>query len=232
MTANPDPEAVLRWWADGELVVAGSIDRLTDDDLAADSNLPDWSRAHVVGHLARNADALVNLLTWARTGVETPMYPSREVRDAGIAATAALPPAELRSDYIAACDRLAKAIETMPPEAWTAQVRSNSGASIPASVVPWMRAKEMWVHGTDLRAGLTFADLPPDFCAALVDDVLGLFERRDQTPDVTIVATDVDRTWGSGGTRVGGPVTAVATWLTRGDGAGLTGDAPPPPTWL
>ena len=229
---NPDPETALRWWADGELAVAGSIDRLTDDDLAADSNLPDWRRADVVAHLARNADALVNLLTWARTGVETPMYPSREVRNAGIAATAALPPAELRSDYVAACARLGHAIETMPVEAWTAQVRSGQGASIPASNVPWMRAKEVWVHGTDLRADLTFAELPADFCTALIDDVLGLFAARDETPDVTIVATDAGRTWGSGGTRVEGPVAAVAAWLTRGDGSGLRGDVPPPPAWL
>jgi maleylpyruvate isomerase len=95
-----------------------------------------------------------------------------------------------------------------------------------------MRAKEVWVHGTDLRAGLTFADLPADFCAALVDDVLGLFAARDQAPVVTIGATDVDRTWGSGGTRVEGPVSAVAAWLTRGDGSGLSGDVPPPPVWL
>ena len=232
MTAGPDPEVALRWWADGELAVAGHVDRLTDDDLATDSNLPDWSRAHVVAPLARNADALINLLTWARTGVEAPMYPSREVRNAGIAATAALPPAELRSDYVAACARLGTAIETMPAEAWTAQIRTNQGTPMPASGVPWMRAKEVWVHGTDLRAGLTFADLPAEFCAALVDDVLGLFTARDQTLDVTIVATDVDRTWGSGATRVEGPVTAVAAWLTRGDGSGLSGDVPPPPTWL
>ena len=229
---TPDPALPLRWWADGELVVAGSIDRLGDDDLAAASNLPDWSRAHVVAHLARNADALVNLLTWARTGVETPMYPSRAHRDAGIAATAALPAAELRRDYVAACDRLATAIEAMPTDAWAAQVRSGQGTPVPASNVPWMRAKEVWVHGTDLRTDLTFADLPADFCAALVDDVLGLFATRDQTPDVTIVATDVDRTWGSGAARVEGPVAAVAAWLTRSDSSGLSGDVPPPPTWL
>jgi maleylpyruvate isomerase len=229
-TASPNP--AQRWCADGELVVAGSIDRLGDDDLADDSNLPDWSRAHVVAHLARNADALVNLLTWARTGVETPMYPSREARNAGIAATAALPPADLRSDYVAACARLAGAIETMPAEAWTAQVRNGQGALIPASDVPWMRAKEVWVHGTDLRAGLAFADLPTDFCATLVDDVLALFAARDQTPDVTIVGTDVDRTWGSGPRLVEGPVAAVAAWLTRGHISGLGGDVPPPPAWL
>jgi maleylpyruvate isomerase len=232
MTATPDAADALRWWADGELVVAGSIDRLGDDDLADDSNLPDWSRAHVVAHLARNADALINLLTWARTGVETPMYPSREVRDAGIAATAALPPADLRSDYVAACARLGQAIETMPVEAWTAEIRNNQGVPLPASVVPWMRAKEIWVHGTDLRAGLTFADVPADFCTALVDDVLGLFAARDQTPDVTIVASDVGRTWSYGETVVDGPVAAVAAWLTRGDGTGLAGDVPTAPAWL
>jgi maleylpyruvate isomerase len=95
-----------------------------------------------------------------------------------------------------------------------------------------MRAKEIWVHGTDLRAGLAFADLPADFATALVDDVLGLFESRDQRLEVTIVATDVDRTWGDGETRVEGPVTAVAAWLTRSDASGLTGDVPPPPAWL
>jgi maleylpyruvate isomerase len=228
---TPGPQA-LSWWADGELAVAGRIDALTDDDLAAPSGLPEWSRAYVVAHLARNADALVNLLTWARTGVETPMYPTPEARNAGIAATADQLPAELRDDYAAACARLAVAIETMPATAWGAAVRNARGVAIPATDVPWMRAKEVWVHGVDLRAGLAFADLPADFCAALVDDVLGLFAGRGSTPDATIVATDVDRTWGSGAALVQGPVTAVAAWLTRSDASGLTGDVPAPPAWI
>jgi maleylpyruvate isomerase len=225
-------EQQRQWWADGELAAAGMVDRLADDAFTEVSALPGWSRAHVVAHLARNADALVNLLTWARTGVETPMYPSRAVRDADIEATAAKSPTELRADYVAACDRLARAVEEMPADAWTAEVRNGQGVTVPASLVPWMRAKEIWVHGTDLRAGLGFADLPADFATALVDDVLGLFESREQRLDVTIVATDVDRAWGDGGMRVEGPVSAVAAWLTRSDASGLTGDVPPPPAWL
>jgi maleylpyruvate isomerase len=225
-------DAALAWWADGELAVAGRIDQLSDDDLSAPSGVPDWTRAHVVAHLARNADALVNLLTWARTGVETPMYPSREVRDAGIRTTAEQLPEELRADYAAACARLAVAIETMPASAWTARVRSGQGRDIPATDVPWMRAKEVWVHGVDLRAGLTFADLPPELCAELVDEVLALFASRDQVLDATVVATDVDRTWGTGTARVEGPVAAIAAWVTRSDASGLSGDAPPVPAWL
>jgi maleylpyruvate isomerase len=226
-----DPQA-LRWWADGELVVASRLDALADADLAAPSRLSGWSRAHVVAHLARNADALVNLLTWARTGVETPMYPSREVRDAGIETTAAQLPAELRADYAAACARLAVAVETMPASAWTATVRNGQGGEVPATEIPWMRAKEAWVHGVDLDAGLDFADLPPEFCAVLVDEVLTLFAGQGREPDATIVATDVDCTWGSRTAQVAGPACAVAAWLTRSDASGLTGHAPEPPAWL
>ena len=229
--SRPGDDA-LRWWANGERTVAGVVDMIPDDDLRAPSALPNWTRAHVLAHVARNADALVNLLTWARTGVETPMYPSRAERDRGIEETAALSASELRDDFVRACARLAVEVEAMPSNAWTASVRTMQGKEIPATDVPWMRAKEIWVHGTDLAAGLTFVDVPADFCAALVDDVLGLFASRDQALDVTVVATDVDRTWGSGGTTVEGPIAAVAAWLTRSDASGLKGDVPPPPTWL
>jgi maleylpyruvate isomerase len=225
------PETTRLWWADAEPAVAGLVAGLSAEDLAEPSALPDWTRAHVVAHLARNADALRNLLDWARTGVETPMYPSREERDAGIAATAGLPPAELQDDYAVACGRFAQALENLPRAAWTAQVRTMQGRVVPATEVPFMRAKELWVHGVDLAAGLGFADLPADFCTALVDDVLGTFAARGQDLGVTIVASDVDRTWGGGPVEVRGPVAAVAAWLTRSDDAGLSGEVPPPPVW-
>ncbi len=230
--ATHAPTEVLGWWADGEQHLGTALGRLTDEEFDTPSLLPGWSRHRLLAHVARNADALVNLLTWARTGVETPMYPSREFRDAGIETTAEQLPEDLRADYAAACARLAVAIETMPAGAWTAEVRNGQGVAVPAATVPWMRAKEVWVHGVDLRAGLTFADLPPDLCTTLVDEVLALFASRDQALDVAIVATDVDRTWGDGGTRVEGPVAAVAAWLTRSDASGLAGEVPPPPAWL
>ena len=223
---------MLRWWADGELAVAGRLDQLPDDALGEPSRLPDWSRAHVVAHLARNADALVNLLTWARTGVETPMYPSREARDADIATTAAQTP-----------DRAARRLRGRlrpPRRGHRDDVRRGvggggphmQGKTVPATDVPWMRAKEIWVHGVDLDGGLTFADAPADFCTRLVDDVLGLFADRDQAPEVTVVGHRRRSDVGEWRHAVEGPVSAVAAWLTRGDASGLTGEVPPPPRWL
>ena len=77
---------------DGEQFAAATLRQIPDAELYVPSLLPGWSRAHVIGHLARNAEALTRLAAWARTGVETPMYRDREQRAAEIqAASACLP---------------------------------------------------------------------------------------------------------------------------------------------
>lgn len=233
MTPSREAGPQLRWWEAGERVLADAVDGLGDAELAAGSRLPGWSRATLLAHLARNADALVNLLVWARTGVETPMYASAGSRDADIVRTADQSVAALRADAAAATARLAEAVTSLPAAAWAAPVRTAQGRTVPTSEVPWMRGREVWVHAVDLDAGVGFDDLPPDFCAALVDDVLTLLARRDQEPAATFVATDVERRWGSGAAVVRGPVAALAAWFTRGDASGLGGDPPPPAVgWL
>jgi maleylpyruvate isomerase len=227
------PTEVLGWWADGEQHLGTALGRLTDEEFAAPSLLPGWPRQRLLAHVARNADALVNLLSWARTGVETPMYASPEARDAGIDEAAALPPAELRAEVLAATQRLAEAMRGLPADAWSAQVRTAQGRMVPASEVPWMRSREVWVHAVDLDTGVGFADVPEDVLAALVDDVFRMWDRRDQVPDVAVFAGD--REWGTGTLAVAGPLPAVAAWLTgRSDGAGLQADGPLPSlaAWL
>ena len=72
-------------WLKAETVrLLATVESLRDRDLTQDSVLPGWSLAHLLTHLARNADALGNLLVWARTGVETPMYQSITQRTADI----------------------------------------------------------------------------------------------------------------------------------------------------
>jgi maleylpyruvate isomerase len=225
--------ATLGWWADGEAFFAGALDRLSEPDLDAPSLLPGWPRHTVVAHVARNADALVNLLTWARTGVETPMYATPQARDAGIAETAQLPPDELVADCWAAGRRLAAAVRGLPEQAWSAEVRTAQGRTVPASEVPWMRCREVWVHAVDLDAGPGFADVPDDVLTALIDDVTSMWQRRDQTPDVRLSAGD--RTWGTGPVSASGDLPALAAYVTgRHDPAGLTtaGELPALPTWL
>jgi len=189
------PQETLDRWTDGERLFATALGRLTDEELDGPSLLPGWDRRHVLAHVARNADAVLNLLTWARTGEETPMYPSPEAREAGIAETAALDPSRLRTELVAATARFADAVRGMPEAAWSAQVRTMQGRTVPAAEVPWMRCIEVVVHAVDLDAGVGFADVDEQVQAAICDAVFGSWERRGETPDVVVFAGD--REWGA-----------------------------------
>lgn len=231
MTAAPAEH--LGWWKSGERHLAEALDQLADEQFEAPSLLPGWSRRHLLAHVARNADALVNLLTWARTGVETPMYPSREARDEAILATAELPPSQLRTEVHDTAARLGQEMLSLPQSAWNMPVRTALGRTVPVSQVPWMRCREVWVHAVDLDAGIGFADIPEPVLAALVDDVFRMWDGRDGGADVAVLADG--REWGAGTVRVAGSLPAVTGWLTgRSAGEDLTADRPLPATaaWL
>ena len=220
------------WWSAGETFFTGAL-TAAGSDLDHPTLLPGWPRRTLVAHVARNADALVNLLTWARTGTETPMYASTEARDAAIAASAARPAAELVADASAAADRLAVAVRGMPADAWDRAVRTAQGRTVPAATVLWMRCREVWVHAVDLAAGFGFDQVPEDVLLALVDDVVTTWARRDEIPPVAIVTGG--RRWGVGEPAVSGSPAAVAgvvTGRTAARDVPTAGSAPPLPRWL
>jgi maleylpyruvate isomerase len=221
------PTETIEWWERGEEHLGTALGRLVEHEFAEPSLLPGWTRAHVLAHLARNADAMGNLLHWARTGEETPMYASPEARDRGIEETARRSPDELRADVLGATARLAAAVRDMPAHAWAAPVRTNRGREIAGADVVWLRCLEVWVHAVDLDAGVGFADIPEDVLAGLVDEVFRAWTSRDQVPDAVVFAGD--REWGTGALAVQGSLPDVAAWLTgRSAGEGLQADGPLP----
>ncbi|MFC5994342.1 maleylpyruvate isomerase family mycothiol-dependent enzyme [Pseudonocardia hispaniensis] len=232
--------AVTRpWMRAGEAFVAQLVDRLSEDELRAPSALPGWSRAHVVGHLARNAEALHRLARWARTGVQTPMYPSPQQRNAAIEASAQAPAGTLRGELHSTAAALEAALDALDETTWQAEVRSALGRPIPATEIPWMRVREVWLHGVDLDAGATVADLPPGVVDALLDDATGTMSAREDTLSVRLDAADRDRAWtlGQGGGAVlRGTAADLLGWLLgRTDGAGVSADPGPlpvAPRWL
>jgi maleylpyruvate isomerase len=242
LTLDPGRLALFR---QGEAFLAGQVARLDDAAVAEPCALPGWSRGHLLAHLARNADALGNLLTWARTGVETPMYPSAEHRAADIEASSHQAPGPLREDMAAASARLVAAVDDLPAAAWDAPVRTARGRPITAAEVPWMRIRESWVHGVDLAAGATWADLPPEVVADLIAEVAGGLAGREDCPAMRLVPEGTGDPWvigpaGAGeAVEVTGPAPDLLAWLIgRSDGAGTLvattpdGRPPAPPPWL
>ncbi|MFC0436506.1 maleylpyruvate isomerase family mycothiol-dependent enzyme [Kutzneria buriramensis] len=206
------------------------------DDAAARgaSALPGWTRGHVLTHLARNADALVNLLTWARTGVEHPMYASKADRDVDIDEGAPRSLWLLEQDIVAACGRFSAAATGLGDTAWQAEVAMTGGRLVRAYQVPWKRVSELWVHMVDLAMGVGFDDVPVDVAERLTGEALAYYRLLDSRPSVHL--TVGGRSWDLAGDgavhNVTGTPGGALAWVTgRGD-SGVSGDVPALPSWL
>jgi maleylpyruvate isomerase len=245
-----DLAVTLPWMRQGTSLVLAVADQLTDEDLRRPSGLPGWTRAHVLGHLARNAEALGRLASWARTGVSTPMYAAREQRAAEIETSAELPAPVLREELKYTAAEFDEALAQLTDTTWRAQVRSALGRAIPAAEIPWMRVREVWLHAVDLAAGVTVSELPAEVVDVLLDDVTGTLSARPGCPAVQLVPTDRDCAWqlspadGAARTRGQTPTRTPAQSLAAGTAAELlawvTGRAdetirakyPAVPVWL
>lgn len=208
------------------------------------SLLPGWTRGHVISHLARNADGLVNLLNWAKSGVEHPMYASAADRDADIEEGSRRLLQIQQEDLAAASGRLFAAAEDLPAGSWTATVSARTGTPMPATLIPWLRVNELLVHAIDLNCGHTFDDLV-ELAGEHLETVLAFmvsrFAGRADVPSVNLEIVLPDGTAraiplgvaSATAPRVIGLAAPAIAWLTgRTDGADLTGEVPTLPTWL
>jgi maleylpyruvate isomerase len=214
-----------------------TVSGMTDADMAAPSLLPGWTRGHVLTHLARNAEALINLVTWASTGVPTPMYAGPAVRDTDIEAGAGRGAGEQLADLTLTAHRLDEAVAGMPPEAYERPV-ATSNAEFPGRDIPLVRVREIEIHHVDLAAGYTPAHWSPAFTARTLDTLAQLFRTARETPVAALEGLDTGHSWevGATGPVLRGPETALLAWLTgRSNGEGLTvepaGPIPPAPRW-
>jgi maleylpyruvate isomerase len=238
--ARPSTALSLDWVRQGQGLLEERIASLDDEMVGQPSRLPRWTRGHVLTHVSRNADALVNLLTWARTGVQTPMYPSTEARNAGIEAGAGRGLPEQLDDVVASAQRFMEHATAMQAADWAARVRSAQGRDMAASDVPWMRVREVWIHLVDLDVGVDFDVVPDPIARALVRDVARWMDGRVEHR-VLLVGQPTDVVFGGSEAqppvRVHGSPQALAAWLigrSRGEGLDVASPdrLPDLPGWL
>ncbi|MFJ9727312.1 maleylpyruvate isomerase family mycothiol-dependent enzyme [Streptomyces sp. NPDC101209] len=208
--------ASVRDATDRLLTAAAELDNAS---VAEPSRLPGWTRGHVLAHLARNADALVNVLEGR------PMYVSGEARDADIERDAPRPlPAQL-ADLRESADRFQAA--GAAPADWSRTVELRNGVTDSASRVPFRRWAEVELHHVDLGIGYELEHLPEPFTER---EIVFLADRFSGHPDVPPTRlTDGTRAWRTGREAadaeitVTGPAPELLGWLAgRRDGSGLT----------
>ncbi|KQX53498.1 MULTISPECIES: maleylpyruvate isomerase family mycothiol-dependent enzyme [unclassified Streptomyces] len=204
-----------------------AVASLDNAAVAEPSRLPGWSRGHVLAHVARNADALVNVLT----GI--PMYPDAATRDSDIERDSARPLDVQLADVRATADRFA-AVGTEPAD-WSRTVELRNGVTDSASRIPFRRWVEVDLHHVDLGVGYELEDLPEEFVLREIDFLAERFAGHKDVPS-TGVRSDEGSIWTTGGgaegasVGVSGPAPDLLGWLAgRRDGSALKVEGGPLP---
>lgn len=130
---------------------------------SAPSALPDWTRGHLLTHLARNADGLLRILDGAERGESTEQYPGGvEARIAGIDAGANRGWDELVADVRDTAAALDAKIAGQ--HRWDGGGVNSHGAPLPAAEVPFLRCREVLIHHVDLGVeGFGPEDWPAEY---------------------------------------------------------------------
>ncbi|MFF9620963.1 maleylpyruvate isomerase family mycothiol-dependent enzyme [Streptomyces griseosporeus] len=200
--------------------------KLDNASVTEPSRLPGWTRGHVLAHLARNADALVNVLEGR------PMYVSGEARDADIERDA---PRPLEAQLVDVRESAARFQATgAAPADWSRTVELRNGVTDSAARVPFRRWAEVELHHVDLGIGYELEDLPEEFTEREIDFLAARFSGHPDVPPTRV--TDGTRAWSTGREAVEPEVTVSGApadllgWLAgRRDGGALsvTGGALP-----
>lgn len=208
---------------------------LTEKRRADPTLCQDWDVAQLLTHIARNADALVNLVRWAQDGRKREAYASEQARDQEIEDGAARPLAEIVEDLRTSARTFRDEAQSLLGPAGQAEVRTRTGTPVTGAQVISMRILEVVFHHVDLGHGYTFDDADPGLVLRTLRRGVRQWAANDgPVPDLTLLPDGEEPlVLGSGGPKVTGTPGQILLWLARGRAEGLRADVdlPTPPPW-
>jgi maleylpyruvate isomerase len=136
---------------------------LSEPDLRTPSLLPGWTRAYVLAHVARGADAMRDLLAGARSGQARPASASMGEWKAATERGATMRAADLTADLADSAMAMRALVRQLPDETWQVLLRVPGAAPFAAAEVLTRRLTEVELHHCDLGTGYGPADWPAAF---------------------------------------------------------------------
>jgi maleylpyruvate isomerase len=202
---------------------------VAEDQWRQPSALPDWTRAHVATHIARQADAFTRLTSWACTGERQDMYASPEARTAEIDEGAGRSGLDIQIDLDTSANRLEQGFDGIgEAHAWDHEVELRGGLRVPARLLPLGRLLEVAIHHVDLDIGFEVADIDGQTAEWLLEWSSFRLRNRDEFPKLELHAdSGFTLTVGNSGEprKISGSSANLLGWLTkRLDASAVTGD--------
>jgi maleylpyruvate isomerase len=177
-----DPDAAIVLCQAAHARLRAAVQTMSDEQVRRPSRLPGWSIAHVLTHIARNADGHVRRLDAALRGEELARYPGgSQQRSSEITDGSQRRATEILSDLSAAEARLENVWERSVAAGWPH--RDLLGADHWATIAsPSRRLREVEMHHVDLGIGYEPSDWPEEYVSWELPRVLGTVPDRVKDP--------------------------------------------------
>jgi maleylpyruvate isomerase len=201
--------------ADAEAALASHIAERDERWAREPSGLPQWTRAHVVAHLAGNARGLVNLTRWAASGTRTPMYPSPEERASEIERLSRFGWTDLQAELGDGSAELAEALGGLTEPVAERQLPLGSGAPVKVCDLASSRIREVEIHRVDLVDSYRASDWSAQFTLRTLSQLAPFFVTARDVPIATLRSVDSGSCWtvGRRGPDLVGAEAQLLAWL-------------------
>ena len=201
--------AELRRAAD---VVTGIAASLDDAAVAAPSELPGWTRGHVLAHVTGIANAMARQVEYSTRGERIELYDGGfEGRNRAIELAAGHGAEQHRAAVGAAIDRALAAFGSLDEEGWQAPITFRDGVVFDGGLALW---RELTIHATDLGTGRGPETWSRPFCEHLFGFLAARVPEGERfvlqplgLPSVALGAA------GGRSTVINGMLTDIAAWL-------------------
>src|SRR5512141_1214577 len=185
---------------------------LSDGDVKAPSELPGWTRGHVLAHICGIANAMARQLEYAARGDSIELYDGGyEGRTRAIEMAAGHTIAEHRADLDAALDRALQAFGALDDAGWQAPITFRGGVVFDGGLALW---RELVIHATDLGTGRGPETWSRPFCEHLFEFLAARVPegQRFVLQPLGLPAVSIG-TPGGRSTAINGMLTDIAAWL-------------------
>ena len=219
---RPGPEQLVSLLDDAASAFRQQIAPLTDADVRAPSGLPDWSRGHVLAHVAGVANGMARQLEYAARGETIDLYDGGvDGRNRAIEEGSVRDADRQRTDLDTALDRALVAFHRLGESDWSVPISYRDGVVRDGGLALW---RELVIHLTDLNVGVEAGSWTPLFCehlfgflAARVPTDLRLsVQPFGMAPRILASTSEAAATTAAARSRtvsVNGMATDIAAWL-------------------
>lgn len=187
------------------------LSKLDESSVAEPSELPGWTRGHVLAHLAGISNAMARQLEYARRGETVELYDGgMDGRSKAINLAAGHGLADHTEAVTAALGAAIAAFDALGSDDWQARIAYRDGTVLDGGLALW---RELTIHASDLRLGYGPETWSRPFCEHLIGF---LAARVPETCKLVLQPTGLPQLGiGTGGTSIAitGMLTDIAAWL-------------------